>query len=77
VPHQDRPNRHEYVLTEKGRALGPVVQALRGWGKRWTSGDDRSPRPVHAACGHESSLGFHCPACDRALTAEEVTLQAR
>jgi DNA-binding HxlR family transcriptional regulator len=76
VRYQERPDRHEYLLTEKGRALGPVVQALRGWGKRWTSGDDRSPRPVHAACGHESSLRLYCPECEQALTADEVTLLA-
>jgi DNA-binding HxlR family transcriptional regulator len=77
VASPDRPSRHEYALTEKGRALGPVVQALRGWGTRWTSGDDASPRPVHRACGHEAALGYFCPSCDRALTPDEVALQAR
>jgi DNA-binding HxlR family transcriptional regulator len=75
--YQERPDRHEYLLTEKGRALGPVVQALRGWGQRWTTGEDRSPTPVHAECGHEPSLRYHCPHCDRALAAGEVRLQAR
>jgi DNA-binding HxlR family transcriptional regulator len=77
VRYQERPDRHEYVLTEKGRALGTVVQALRGWGRRWTTGDDRSPTPVHAECGHEPSLAYHCPHCDRALAAGEVRLRAR
>lgn len=76
VPYQERPERHEYVLTAKGRALGPVVQALRGWGRRWTSGEDLSPTPVHSECGHEASLAYHCPQCDRALTADEVRLRA-
>lgn len=74
VRYRERPDRHEYVLTEKGRALGPVIQALRGWGTRWTSGEDRSPRPVHSACGHESSLAFYCPHCDLPLSPEEVTV---
>ncbi len=75
--YQERPDRYEYVLTEKGRALGPVVQALRGWGLRWTSGEDWSPAPVHAACGHEASLRFYCPECERALPADEVRLLRR
>jgi len=75
--YQERPDRHEYVLTDKGRALGPVVHALREWGRRWTTGEDLSPAPVHPACGHEAALGFHCPHCDRALATEEVRLRAR
>jgi DNA-binding HxlR family transcriptional regulator len=76
VRYQERPDRHEYVLTEKGRALAPVVQALRGWGRRWTSGEDRSPAPIHAECGHEAVLRYHCPHCDRVLAADEIRLQA-
>jgi DNA-binding HxlR family transcriptional regulator len=75
VPYQERPERFEYVLTEKGRALGPVVGALRDWGKRWTAGIDLSPRTVHVACGHESSVGLYCPHCERALTLQDVELR--
>jgi DNA-binding HxlR family transcriptional regulator len=32
-----RPPRAEYVLTEKGEALRPVLRALREWGERHTS----------------------------------------
>ncbi|TMC09079.1 MAG: helix-turn-helix transcriptional regulator [Chloroflexi bacterium] len=46
VPYQERPERHEYVLTAKGRALGTVVQALRSWGLRWTC--PHCDRPVGA-----------------------------
>ncbi len=31
-PYQSSPVREEYLLTEAGRALAPVVQALRSWG---------------------------------------------
>jgi DNA-binding HxlR family transcriptional regulator len=44
VRYRERPDRFEYVLTEKGRALGPVVQALRAWGRRWTSGEEVTSR---------------------------------
>jgi DNA-binding HxlR family transcriptional regulator len=30
------PPRVEYTLTEKGRALAPVMQALAAWGAKWT-----------------------------------------
>jgi DNA-binding HxlR family transcriptional regulator len=34
--YSDRPPRVEYVLTEKGKSLGPVVKAMREWGAKHT-----------------------------------------
>lgn len=34
-PYQTNPTRYEYDLTEKGRALGPVVLSLKNWGERF------------------------------------------
>ena len=33
--YQERPPRHEYVLTEKGRAFYPVLAAMWRWGSDW------------------------------------------
>ena len=35
--YSEHPPRSEYLLTTKGRGLGPVVQALRDWGRRPTN----------------------------------------
>lgn len=35
VPYQERPLRHEYVLTEKGRAFSDVLVAMWKWGDDW------------------------------------------
>jgi DNA-binding HxlR family transcriptional regulator len=32
--YSERPPRLEYVLTDKGRSLGPVVKAMRDWGSK-------------------------------------------
>jgi DNA-binding HxlR family transcriptional regulator len=72
LQYQSRPPRFEYVLTEKGRALAPVVAALRGWGQRWTEGEDHSRRLVHAACGHQVSLSLFCEDCGRRLGSDEM-----
>jgi DNA-binding HxlR family transcriptional regulator len=32
--YADHPPRFEYVLTDRGRSLGPVIKALRDWGSR-------------------------------------------
>lgn len=34
--YSERPVRLEYLLTERGRSLGPVLKALRDWGNRQT-----------------------------------------
>lgn len=33
--YDSHPPRFEYFLTEKGRALGPILKALHSWGERF------------------------------------------
>lgn len=35
VPYSERPLRHEYRLTEKGRALWPILQDICRWANRF------------------------------------------
>src|SRR5262249_15661773 len=35
--YQDNPPRYDYVLTEKGRDLWPVLVAMRQWGDRYAA----------------------------------------
>lgn len=60
--YQTSPDRYEYVLSVKGRELAPVVLALRGWGRRWTKGADRS-EVVHEGCGGNIGVALTCEAC--------------
>jgi DNA-binding HxlR family transcriptional regulator len=34
--YERHPPRYEYLLTEKGKALGPVLKALYNWGERYS-----------------------------------------
>ena len=69
--YQAHPDRYEYLLTEKGRALAPVVLALRSWGKRFTKGPDKT-EIVHTVCGTGVELRPYCPECERNLERAEV-----
>jgi DNA-binding HxlR family transcriptional regulator len=33
--YEQHPPRYEYLLTEKGKSLGPVLKALYAWGERY------------------------------------------
>lgn len=35
----ERQQRYEYVLTEKGLALAPILKAMLQWGLEWTDAD--------------------------------------
>jgi DNA-binding HxlR family transcriptional regulator len=69
--YQANPERFEYVLTEKGRDLMPVLGALGLWGKKWTSGPDRTSF-THDECGHLLSLKPYCDECGRPVTVDEI-----
>lgn len=49
--YQERPPRHEYVVTDKGRALRPVVVTLMQWGDEWVRHDDPPTHLVDESTG--------------------------
>ncbi|MDI5979794.1 winged helix-turn-helix transcriptional regulator [Amycolatopsis magusensis] len=53
-PYQANPVRHEYVLTELGRSLRPVIVALAAWGNSRLDPAERSMILVDAATGKEA-----------------------
>ncbi len=55
--YSERPPRYEYHLTEAGRDLAPLTQALLAWGDRWVSPEP--PVVLHHHPGHpDGSDGF-------------------
>jgi DNA-binding HxlR family transcriptional regulator len=52
--YQANPARHEYVLTELGRSLRPVVVVLAGWGNGRLAASERSMVLVDAQSGIEA-----------------------
>jgi DNA-binding HxlR family transcriptional regulator len=49
--YSDRPPRHEYVLTERGRDFRPVLLAMLAWGNRYFPPDRLSVQIVDTATG--------------------------
>lgn len=42
-----RGQRQEYVLTERGEALFPILMAMQQWGDKWIYGQDDAPVEVY------------------------------
>ena len=72
--YQDRPERFEYRLTEKGIGLYPVLIALMSWGDRWEVGPDGPPVTLtHKNCGNAPEPVLACSHCGGQLSPREVT----
>ena len=74
--YQERPERFEYRLTEKGVDLYPILIALMGWGDRWAAGPDGPPVTlIHKSCGNAPEPVLACSHCGEPLSPREVTAE--
>ena len=60
--YSERPTRHMYVLTDKGKALRPVMFALKQWGDTHVMGRVMPPVMEHS-CGAVFEPRLDCAAC--------------
>ena len=66
-------NRSDYVLTDKGRALWPVLTTLREWGDEWILGNGNEPILLeHLGCGNVVHTRMVCECCGEQLEARSV-----
>jgi DNA-binding HxlR family transcriptional regulator len=73
VPYQTSPMRHEYILTQKGLDLYPIIMAIVHWGDIHMV--DERGRPLlheHKTCGHTFDPIMVCSECREPLNAKEV-----
>ena len=73
IRYQEKPDRYEYVLTDKGRDFYPVLAAMIAWGDRWLSGEAGPPIVLrHTACGHDMTAKVVCSECDEPIQARDI-----
>ena len=68
----DRPGQPEYVLTERGRDLAPVIIALTSWGDKWAAPQGPPVIFRHQACGGEMTQQTACRGCGELVPPEAV-----
>ena len=72
-PYDEARGRYDYVLTDKGRALWPVLVALRQWGDEWLLGTGNEPLLLeHRDHGHTTTARMTCDVCGEPLDARSV-----
>ena len=68
IPYQESPKRHEYILTQKGLDLYPIMMAIVHWGD--THMVDERGRPLlheHKKCGKMFDPVMVCSECGEPL----------
>src|SRR3984957_6196664 len=73
IPYQDSPKRYEYILTQKGLDLYPVIMSIVHWGD--THMVDSRGRPMlheHKNCGKMFDPVMVCSGCGEPLDPKQV-----
>ena len=73
VPYQDSPKRYEYILTQKGLDLYPIIMSIVHWGDLHMV--DSRGRPMlhqHKSCGKMFDPVMICSECGEPLYAKAV-----
>lgn len=71
--YSEKPARHEYWLTDKGKALFDVLYAMRNWAERYAFSPQEieqggpAMRYIHRSCGADVGLATICPGCGETL----------
>jgi DNA-binding HxlR family transcriptional regulator len=73
VQYQDRPPRHEYLLTTKGRELTSVILVLMSWGDRHLPIPAGPPTVAeHVGCGGTVRNRMVCDCCHEPVAATKI-----
>jgi DNA-binding HxlR family transcriptional regulator len=71
--YSERPPRHEYLLTNAGRDLQPILVALKEWGDRYVN-PGAEPVIFQHTCGADFHPLTVCAACNEPLRDGELTV---
>jgi DNA-binding HxlR family transcriptional regulator len=75
VRYQERPERFEYRLTEKGIDLWPVIVSLVQFGDQYYAPDGPPLVIRHKGCGGGLDAHRTCERCGKKLTARDVVAE--
>jgi DNA-binding HxlR family transcriptional regulator len=65
--YEEHPESYEYVPTQRGLDVNPVLIALIQWGDKYAAPNGPPRVFVHTACGHDARPELHCSHCGERL----------
>jgi DNA-binding HxlR family transcriptional regulator len=75
--YSEHPVRYDYLPTEKGAELFPIIAAIMSWGDRWTAASAGPPAVIrHHTCGTHAAAKVVCDHCGQPLALHDVTAEA-
>lgn len=72
--YESHPPRYEYVLTEAGRALRPILHGLMEWGDRYVT-PGRAPAELEHACGAALQVEPVCAHCGQPVDFDDIRVR--
>jgi DNA-binding HxlR family transcriptional regulator len=70
------PGRNEYLLTDRGRSLWPILHSLAEWGDQQAAPHAGRRRVfAHAKCGTDLDAAGACPRCRRVPDAADIEIR--
>ena len=71
--YAERPERFDYILTDKGWQLCDILLAISAWGDTWTTSQTGPPALIrHHRCDHLTTAEIRCSHCGEPLHAADV-----
>ena len=66
VIYNESPKRYEYKLTDKGKALYPIIVSISIWGNEWNNEQKEYGELyyLHTSCNNQMTPKLVCPCCD-------------
>ena len=71
-PYQTQPTRYSYHLTQRGRALQPVMITLAHWAQTELDGELPPSKRRHTGCSHRFEPVMHCSKCGEPVGDDDV-----
>jgi DNA-binding HxlR family transcriptional regulator len=76
LPYSIRPLRHEYHLTNMGRAFLPVIVQMVRWEQQWNLSAGQGARRLgEVLCGGQVAPALRCQACGEVAGARDIRLK--
>jgi DNA-binding HxlR family transcriptional regulator len=73
--YAQRPERFDYLLTDKGWQLCDILLAISAWGDRWTTSEAGPPALIrHRQCDHLTAAEIRCSYCGEPLHAADTVV---